>query len=191
MISKRFVSSGPVGLVVVVLAAALAAGAAGCRRRVKTAEAAPAAAGAEAAEKPAPVAGAPAAAAPVAGAPAAPPAPKEKPRPAGTPHVEEILEAWRKAGLGVEAPQKVAPGPYRAAHCEGSRVSGVETLICEYPDDQTVDAARKIVQARYASAPTAVVLRNGRTLLAAADRARVDPNGKAMSKLSGEFVKLR
>lgn len=70
-------------------------------------------------------------------------------------------------------------------------LAGLETVICEYGSREAVLAGRKASESWVATATTAILLDNGLTLLAAADRGRTDPHGKQLNKIAGIYTKLR
>lgn len=112
--------------------------------------------------------------------------------PEGTPHTQAVLEAWRDAKLAPDRFAVVQPTPYAATYCERGDVAGVETLVCEYGDDATLDRGQKQLEEEWlrSGVRTGVALRNKRTLLAAVDRERHDPNGKTINQLIQAFRKL-
>jgi hypothetical protein len=110
----------------------------------------------------------------------------------GTPHTDAVLEAWSGAGLAPQGFAAVQPVPYAATYCERGIVSGVETLVCEYADDGAITRGQQQLKDEWAKAgvQTAVAVRTKRTLLAAVDRERHDPNGKTINQLIQTFRKL-
>jgi hypothetical protein len=110
----------------------------------------------------------------------------------GTPHTDAVLDAWSGAGLAPQGFAAVRPVPYAAAYCERGSVGGVETLVCEYSDDGAIARGQQELRDEWAKAgvQTAVAVRTKRTLLAAVDRERHDPNGKTINQLIQAFRKL-
>jgi hypothetical protein len=110
----------------------------------------------------------------------------------GTPHTDAVLEAWKDTKLAPQGFAAVQPPPFAAAYCERGDVAGVETLICEYGDDAALDRGQKQLEEEWqrSGVRTGVALRNKRTLLAAVDRERHDPNGKTINQLIQAFRKL-
>jgi hypothetical protein len=110
----------------------------------------------------------------------------------GTPHTDDVVKAWKGAGLATDAFAQVDPGPYRAGYCSQGRVGGVDALICEYTDDDNLDRAKKMIHDDWGKEGihTGVAVRSKRTLIAVADRASADPNGKSISKAIETFKKL-
>jgi hypothetical protein len=110
----------------------------------------------------------------------------------GTPHTDEVLAAFRKAGLLPDGFVASKPVPEAAAYCEHGKVGGVDTTICEYRDDQALDRGVQAVRAEWArvDAHTGVVVRAKRTLLAVVDRERREPSGKTINQMINVFSAL-
>ena len=110
----------------------------------------------------------------------------------GTPHTDEVLGAWRNAGLAPEAFASVQPVPYGAAYCEHGTVRGVDTTVCEYASDDALSRGTQLVKQEWArvDAHTGVVLRAKRTSMVVVDRERREPNGKTTSQMAKVFGKL-
>jgi hypothetical protein len=110
----------------------------------------------------------------------------------GTPHTDAVLDAWTGAGLAPQGFAAVKPAPYAATYCERGSVGGVETLVCEYADEGAITRGQQELKDEWArvGVQTAVAVRTKRTLLAAVDRERHDPNGKTINKLIQAFRKL-
>jgi hypothetical protein len=110
----------------------------------------------------------------------------------GTPHTDDVLNAWRNAGLAPEGFTAVQPAPNSAAYCEHGKVHGVDTLVCEYASD--ADAAQGTRQVREGwarvDAHTGVLLQAKRTMMVAVDRERREPSGKTISQMAKAFQKL-
>ena len=119
-------------------------------------------------------------------------APGDRPHVDGTTHTDQVLDAWKGAGLQPETFTSIDPAAYRAGYCAQDKVGGVDTIICEYRDDSSLDGAKKAIQDEWnrEGVHTGVAMRTKRTLLAVADRAKVDPNGKTIAKLVEAFKKL-
>src|SRR5207245_11222473 len=64
----------------------------------------------------------------------------------GTPHTDQVVDAWKGAGLSPETFTAIDPVAYRAGYCAQGRVAGVDTIICEYQDDDSLDRAKKASQ---------------------------------------------
>ena len=130
------------------------------------------------------------AAAPSRRAPAPPPAAAQHVD--GTPHTDAAVKAWQGAGLTPEGFAPLTPVPFGAAYCEQGRVQAIDTVVCEYRDQEalTRGKAELLEQWGREGANTAVAFQTKLTLLGAMDRARRDPNGKVISQLVDTFRKL-
>ncbi len=111
----------------------------------------------------------------------------------GTPHTDEVLTAWRNAGLVLEGfASAPAPAPNTAIYCEHGKVRGVDTTVCEYESDPALDRGMAEVRADWErrDVHTGVLLRAKRTTMAAVDRERREPSGKTISAMVKAFRKL-
>jgi len=111
---------------------------------------------------------------------------------AGTPHTDDVLDAWKSAGLKPEGFAALTPTPWVATYCEKGSVGGVDTTVCEYADDGALDRGQQQLKAEWerAGVHTGVAVRTKRTLLSAVDHQLSDPNGKTINKLVQAFRKL-
>jgi hypothetical protein len=129
------------------------------------------------------------------GAPGAP-APAGAAAPAahvqGTPQTDQVLDAFKDAGLHADGFAVLQPVPYGASFCQGGRVESVDTLICEYGDDGALDRGKQLLRDEWnrEGVQTGVTTAAKRTLLAVADRGHHDPNGKTINKILAAFKKL-
>jgi hypothetical protein len=129
-----------------------------------------------------------------AGAPATPGAPSTAP-PAhvdGTPHTDAVESAWRSAGLSPEGFAPLQPVPYGAAYCEQGRVQSIDTLVCEFHDQDSMAKGQAGVMEQWGreGGHTGVALHQKLTMIAVVDRARHDPNGKVIHQVIDTFRKL-
>ena len=110
----------------------------------------------------------------------------------GTPHTDEVLTAWRTAGLVPEGFAPVKPAPNGATYCEHGTVSRVDTLVCEYASDEALAQGIRLVKEGWArvDAHTGVVLAAKRTTMAVVDRERREPSGKTIGQMTKAFRKL-
>jgi len=110
----------------------------------------------------------------------------------GTPHTDEVLNAWRAAGLAPEAFVAVQPPPNSATYCEHGKVHDVDTMVCEYASEDALTRGTQQVKEGWArvDAHTGVVLRTKRTMMVAVDRERREPSGKTISQMAKVFGKL-
>jgi hypothetical protein len=110
----------------------------------------------------------------------------------GTPHTDAAVKAWQGAGLTPEGFAPVTPVPFGAAYCEQGRVQAIDTVVCEYRDQETLGRGKTEMLEKWGreGANTAVAFQTKLTLLGVLDRGRKDPNGKVMSQLVETFRKL-
>jgi hypothetical protein len=110
----------------------------------------------------------------------------------GTPHTDEVLATWRNAGLEAKEFAFAPPPPNTATYCERGRVGGVDTTVCEYGDDASLERGVAAVKQEWArlDVHTGVVLRAKRTTMVAVDRERREPSGKTISHMAKLFGKL-
>jgi hypothetical protein len=110
----------------------------------------------------------------------------------GTPHTDDVLNAWRSAGLAPEGFARIEPAPNSATYCEHGQVRGVDTLVCEYASEEALTRGTQQVKEGWerVDAHTGVVLRAKRTLMVVVDRERREPSGKTISQMAKVFGKL-
>jgi hypothetical protein len=125
-----------------------------------------------------------------------PPAPGATTPPAahvpGTPHTDEVLTAWRNAGLAPEGFVSIQPTSYGATYCEHGTVGAVDTVVCEYASDEALTAGIQQVKEGWTRVDvhTGVILQAKRTTMAVVDRERREPSGKTISQMVKAFRKL-
>jgi hypothetical protein len=110
----------------------------------------------------------------------------------GTPSTDDVVDAWKGAGLNPASFVAIDPMAYRAGYCSQGTLGGIDALICEYADDESLDRAKKVIQDMWnkEGIHTGVEVRTKRTLIAVADRQKADPNGKTIAKAVATFKKL-
>jgi len=110
----------------------------------------------------------------------------------GTPHTDEVLRAWRNAGLLPESFVPVQPVPNSAVYCEHGMVRGVDATVCEYASEEAVGRGTQQVKEEWARVDThtGVILRAKHTLMIAVDRERREPSGKTINQMAKVFGKL-
>jgi hypothetical protein len=111
----------------------------------------------------------------------------------GALRTDEVLNAWRNAGLATEGFAPLVPTPNGAGYCEHGDVAGVDTVVCEYASDEAVATGIKLVKEGWArvDAHTAVILQARRTTMAVVDRERREPSGKTINQMATSFRKLQ
>ena len=132
--------------------------------------------------------GAPAAAPGAPAAPAAAPAQHVD----GTPHTDAVENAWRGAGLAPEGFAPLQPVPYSASYCEEGRVQSIDTIVCEYHDQDALGRGQAGLLEQWGreGGHTGVAFHLKLTLIGVVDRARHDPNGKVIHQVIDTFRKL-
>jgi hypothetical protein len=132
------------------------------------------------------------AAAPAPGAAPAAGAPSAGMQVNGTPHPDALVSALKSAGLQPEGFAPLTPVPYGAAYCEEGRVETIDTLVCEYRDQPSLDKGKSALLDQWGreGGHTGLALGSKLTLLGVFDRARHDPNGKVISRVIDTFRKL-
>jgi hypothetical protein len=130
-----------------------------------------------------------------AAAPAGPGAPPATPPPAhvdGTPHTDAVEGAWRTAGLAPEGFAALQPVPYGASYCEEGRVQSIDTVVCEYRDQDALAKGQAGLMDQWGreGGHTGVAYHSKLTMIAIVDRARHDPNGKIIHQAIDAFRKL-
>jgi len=110
----------------------------------------------------------------------------------GTPHTDDVLNAWRNAGLAPEGFARVDPAPNSAFYCEHGVIRSVDTLVCEYTSEDALTRGAQQVKEGWARVDihTGVILRAKRTTMVVVDRERREPSGKTISLLAKVFGKL-
>jgi len=110
----------------------------------------------------------------------------------GTPHTDEVLNAWRSAGLAPEGFARIEPAPNSATYCEHGQIRGVDTLLCEYASEEALTRGTQQVKEGWerVDAHTGVAVRAKRTLMVVVDRERREPSGKTISQMAKVFGKL-
>jgi len=110
----------------------------------------------------------------------------------GTPHTDQVLGAWRNAGLPPDGFAPVQPSPMGAAYCEHGLIHGVDTTVCEYASDDTLKRGTQHVKDEWARVDvhTGVILSAKRTTMVAIDRERREPSGKTIAQMAKVFSKL-
>ncbi len=111
----------------------------------------------------------------------------------GALRTDEVLTAWRNAGLSPEGFAPLVPTPNGAGYCEHGTVGGVDTVVCEYTTDEAVATGIKLTKEGWArvDAHTAVILQARRTTMAVVDRERREPSGKTINLMASTFRRLQ
>jgi hypothetical protein len=110
----------------------------------------------------------------------------------GTPRTDKVIESLQGAGLRPDGFAVLQPTPFGAGYCEQGRIQGIDTVVCEFPDDASLDHGQKLIQEQWdrEGVQTGVATATKRTLLGVADRGHHDPNGKTISQILAVFRKI-
>jgi len=110
----------------------------------------------------------------------------------GTASTDAVLDAFRAGGFDVSQMKVVEPDAWMADHCVSGKVSELEVLVCEFKTDEALAGGESEVTRGWdaVNVDTGVVVHNGRTMAAIADRAKRDPNGRVIARLLNAFRAL-
>ena len=97
------------------------------------------------------------------------------------------LAALRSAGHEVGEWKDSEAPPFHARRCQAGTIDKIDAQLCEYPSADALPLGRSAGDAWIGQAATGVVLQREQVLLMLADRNRVDPQGKAIAKISRSF----
>jgi len=100
-----------------------------------------------------------------------------------------VLAALKSAQLTPGEFEVTAAKPYQARSCVRGQVDRLDVMLCDYPDEPTAKNAEPSLLQFVAGAGSGAVRRAGTLALAAADRHRVDPEGKTLNHLLQVFSK--
>jgi hypothetical protein len=110
---------------------------------------------------------------------------------AGGVRLKQVSEALATAGYKVDSFQPTDASRFSAQTCSTGALGGVDSVVCEFGSAEAVSLGKKAAEGWVAHAITGVVLVNGNTILALADRNRADPNGKEIHKVSKAYTAAR
>src|SRR6476659_4967995 len=102
----------------------------------------------------------------------------------GEVRLKQVNDSLVSAGFKLDSFQPADPGKFSAQKCVQGTLDGVDSVVCEYGSNEAVTMGKKAGEDWIGQATTGAVLTNGNTLLAVADRARADPNGKLIHKIT-------
>jgi len=110
----------------------------------------------------------------------------------GTASTDAVLDSFKSEGFDVTRMQQVEPDAWTADHCVSGKVSDLEVLICEFKTEQALAGGETEVRHGWdtLNVDTGVVVHNGRTMLAIADRTKRDPSGHVIAHLLSAFRAL-
>jgi hypothetical protein len=105
--------------------------------------------------------------------------------------LKQVNDALVSAGFKLDSFHPLDPGRFSAQQCSNGTLDGIDAVVCEYGSAEAVALGKKAGEDWVAQAATGAVLTNGKTLLAVADRARTDPNGKTIHRITQAYSKTR
>jgi hypothetical protein len=110
----------------------------------------------------------------------------------GTPRTDKVIDTLKGTGLRADGFTVLDPPPFGAGFCEQGRIEGIDTLVCEFADNDALDRGKKLLRDSWEreGVHTGVTTAALRTLLAVADRAHHDPNGKTINQILTAFKKI-
>jgi hypothetical protein len=110
----------------------------------------------------------------------------------GNVRLQQVNDALLQAGFKLDSFHPADAKHFAAQNCAAGTLDGVEAVVCEYGVPVTGQAlGQQAGEAFIGQAPTGAVLINGATLLALADRAHADPNGRTIQKITRAYRTLR
>jgi hypothetical protein len=101
------------------------------------------------------------------------------------------LQAFTENGHSVSGFNETDAGALGAKKCQAGTIDQMAALICEYGSSDAAALGQNAAETWVGEAATAVVLRRGNMLFAAADRTGSDPAGKAVSALGKIFRRIK
>jgi hypothetical protein len=105
----------------------------------------------------------------------------------GGARLEQVEKAFGKEGWKLGDFEPYDGAKMSAQKCLSGKIEGVDALVCEFGSTDAVGRGKKATEGWVAQAVTGVALDNGRTTLGLADRARVDPSGKIIHRISQAY----
>jgi len=101
------------------------------------------------------------------------------------------LQAFTDNGHSVAGFNETDAGALGAKKCQAGTIDQMAALICEYGSTDAAALGQSAAETWVGEAATAVVLRRGNMLFAAADRSGNDPAGKTVSALGKVFRRIK
>ncbi len=110
----------------------------------------------------------------------------------GTASTDAVLDTFNASGFDVASMKVVEPGVWVADHCEQGTVAQLDVVLCEYKTEQAMASGEDEIRKGWdvVNVDTGVVVHNGRTIMAIADRAKHDPEGRVIARLLNAFRAL-
>jgi len=105
--------------------------------------------------------------------------------------IEGELERFRSSGHQVAQFAETDPAALGAKKCQAGAIDQVSVLLCEYSNSDVAGQSQPAAERWGGEIGTVVILRRGPLMFTAADRNKVDPNGKTISALSKVFRRTK
>jgi hypothetical protein len=107
----------------------------------------------------------------------------------GTLSTDVVLTAFQDARLDVDGVKNADAENWGADVCSAGPIAGLDVVICEYANDEKLSKAEADLVRDWnaVKVDTAVVSRNGRTLLMITDHGKQDPNGRTIARMLVAF----
>lgn len=105
---------------------------------------------------------------------------------AGSSATEDMLNAWRQAGLMPAVFTKLESDDLRPGTCQQGKVDGVSVVLCEYADAAAARAAHNTGLAQVGES-TGLAIAAGKLLLIVSDPDKSDPEGRKINAIATAF----
>jgi hypothetical protein len=106
---------------------------------------------------------------------------------AAGPGVDALMKSWGDAKLQVSAFAPVDGKAYAGGTCQAGTVSGVDTVLCSYPDAKAAKAAEAAGLAAIGET-TGSSLSRDNLLLVVSDPRKADPSGRTINAVTKSFL---
>ena len=112
-------------------------------------------------------------------------------RPTGSPRVEEVLGALKKAGVSLSAERQHLASPFGARFCIGARASEQLSLsVCEYDNEASAAAGREASARALAAIPNREVIANRTATLTVRLQQKTPESDALRERMVDTFVQL-
>ena len=109
----------------------------------------------------------------------------------GGAHLKQVNDALVAGGFKLDGFHPTDPARYGASSCATGPLAGLDALVCEYASPAGQALGKRASEDWIAQAVTGVVLQNGLTTLALADRAHADPNGRTIQRITQSYQQAK
>ena len=106
-------------------------------------------------------------------------------------HLKDAESALSGAGFKTDSLQNSDPSKFSGQKCVQGQLGGVDAVLCEYGSVDAVNLGKTAGEEWVGQAQTGLVVTNGFTVLALADRNRADPSGKTLQKMAEAYTQAR